>query len=565
MKTYKPIWPETTILWGAGATAELGMPATEQQGINIWKLAKNGTSLEERIKSIDLFSRDVQSVYNLLSTLGDKLESDLWEFSEEETNAARDLFPKVDAHEAKRRVIALRQNYDWDALKRIIEICPSVEGKGPFMNDLFNILDMHILSGQGFYTKQTKQAEQASDSDERFFIQNYRLRPARNCLVMLINLQIYCAYHKTIQERPEKFEPYIEFAETLAILMREEGLRFAEKEQSLAERQFYLFSYSVISMNFDPILLWLIFNAHKTENDRPPHIGTPARPMKLFHDMGHFMGVRRVDDKERTPRVWYPFNEAVAQRLNDPEHTCDRISRLGKFYFPHGCCCWRECPNCGKLTVHLGDEWGYRSKSLFPATLIPSLKRSENRSKEEEQADERGIPDGVQCAYCGTITRTQDIPMIMQSSFKGNYPPFLEEIHRDLKVCLENTNHIVLMGYSLPPDDVVWRSILATRKSQGKDVYCSVVVGYQGEKAWLSGEQLEEYVTNHEGKKDAADYGVPTIKAAFDIFEKPFVRAYTGGIPQVWGCGSEVKQRVLDLLYPTTTNIKSFSNEGVTR
>ncbi|MBE1555394.1 hypothetical protein H4683_002499 [Filibacter limicola] len=101
----------------------------------------------------------------------------------------------------------------------------------------------------------------------------------------------------------------------------------------MKDRDFYLFSYAVISMNWDPIFLWLIFNAHKELNDEcPPYIGDSPAPMKLFHDMAHFMAVRVIDGP--TPEAWFPMNETVVQRLNDPDHSTDRRIRIGKFYSP---------------------------------------------------------------------------------------------------------------------------------------------------------------------------------------------------------------------------------------
>ena len=544
MNSYKPYWPETTIFWGAGATASLGIPATEKQGLYIFLLADDRKkALKERLKDVPFFIDYVDEINDLLVDLGDNLESRLDDFDREQEEAAARLFPTLSLKESKKWVVHLRQTYDWDALKRIIQICPSEDGSNPFLVDLFNILDMHILSGQGFYTKNG-----GGKKGEPYFVANYRLRPAKNCLIMLINLQIFCTYQSTIEKSPEKIDPYILFAKALAELMQEEGIASGLKDY--ADREFYLFSYSVVSMNFDPLLLWFIFNAHKEANDNPPHIGIPAQPMKLFHDFGHFMGVRRVGPGF-DPGVWYPFNETVAQRINDSDHVCGRIGRLGKFYFPHGCCCWRECANCGKLTVHFGDEWDYRSSSLFPSPVIPALKKNRYRSAEEQRAEEKGIPDGVQCAYCGTITLAADTPMIMQSNYKGSHPPYIEEIHRDLKVCLENANHIVLLGYSLPKDDVVWRSVLATRKSREQNVHCSVVVGFKGDDEWLEGAKLEAYVADIKKNKHPCEwdsYGISVIDAAIEIFDRPNVRAYTHGIPEVWINGSDVAEQTKKLL-----------------
>ena len=49
----------------------------------------------------------------------------------------------------------------------------------------------------------------------------------------------------------------------------------------------------------------------------------------------------------------------------------------------------------------------------------------------------------------------------------------------------------------------------------------------------------------------SADYGINAIDAAIAVFGEKNVRAYTGGIPQVWLSGNSLdKDKVKDLLYP---------------
>lgn len=49
----------------------------------------------------------------------------------------------------RRRIIDLRLTYDWPALKSVVSICPG-SATGKFrLNDLFNLLDMHIPPGFG--------------------------------------------------------------------------------------------------------------------------------------------------------------------------------------------------------------------------------------------------------------------------------------------------------------------------------------------------------------------------------------------------------------------------------
>lgn len=64
----------------------------------------------------------------------------------------------------------------------------------------------------------------------------------------------------------------------------------------------------------------------------------------------------------------------------------------------------------------------------------------------------------------------------MQSSFKARPPSFIEEIQRDLRATTMQADHIIFMGYSLPPDDVTYRAFFSARRQKGgKDVHCTVV------------------------------------------------------------------------------------------
>ena len=113
--------------------------------------------------------------------------------------------------------------------------------------------------------------------------------------------------------------------------MQKEGLRFATENAELAERSYYLFSYSLVSMNWDPFLLWLVFNAHNEANHdwSGVSVGHPSRPQKLFNDLAYMVAARKVDDDDLD--IWYMMGEGTAQRLNDSKHLGDRYGNRGKF------------------------------------------------------------------------------------------------------------------------------------------------------------------------------------------------------------------------------------------
>ena len=119
----------------------------------------------------------------------------------------------------------------------------------------------------------------------------------------------------------------------------------------------------------------------------------------------------------------------------------------------------------------------------------------------------------------------------MQTSFKTAPPPFLKEIQREMRV-VQQADHIVLMGYSLPPDDVTYRAFLAARirrspegrKDAEDQVRCSVVGKEDGyDRRWLYPDELDT-------KRELPD----AVTHARDLLDGPNVRFFGGGIPQVF-------------------------------
>jgi len=132
------------------------------------------------------------------------------------------------------------------------------------------------------------------------------------------------------------------------------------------------------------------------------------------------------------------------------------------------------------------------------------------------------------------MTYAYNNTMVMQSAYKGSHTSFLEEIQRDAKVSLSGAKHIILLGYQLPPDDVIWRSAIVA-KQKNNAVYCSVVVGYMGEDRWLEGEELINYTEEKKEnlkKEEWAGWGINAIDAATAIFGKkmsePIPEEYRG-------------------------------------
>jgi hypothetical protein len=116
----------------------------------------------------------------------------------------------------------------------------------------------------------------------------------------------------------------------------------------------------------------------------------------------------------------------------------------------------------------------------------------------------------------------------MQSSFKPRPPSFIEEIERDLRATTMQADHIILMGYSLPTDDVTYRAFFSARSQRGRArrVLCTVVDKDVENPGWYGPTELERRLGSLKESSPA--------RAARDIFGPKNVRFYGGGIPEVF-------------------------------
>lgn len=549
---FSPLNSEVLVCIGAGATAALGMPQTAAQTDIFRKLGKDGPNLAE-ILGAYFEGKDLEVVtcfFHLLD--GSAHDSGNLEVSPQDIAHAKRIFGQDKAESVLRsRILELRRDYDWNALKQILKICPHNEENDNLIRDAYSIIDKKILAGQSIKVRAgTAQEESLSVS---------RLQGARNFLTLFINMLFAAAWFKITQgKNEEQFERYRRFVNTFGCLMQKEGMELHRRNYPLDRREFYLFSTSFISFNFEMVFPWILMNCHHQLN----HAGTyiASHPLKLWLDFGCEHRGRKRQGGQIVPTI--EFTETVASRENEDRHIGTPLNRTGKFYFAHGSSHWRECPNCGRMTFfNGGNKWEYKEKSLIPPLPIPLFTKIDSAvltEQEQKLREEKLHFDSLQCMHCGSETFAFSAPMIMQTLYKSTPTSFLEEIQRNVRVSLEKARHIILLGYQLPSDDVVWQQTFAeavrSRLGTGEKAYCSVVVGFEGENKWLYKRDLENFIQAHESRKNAEFYGIPAIKNAIAIFGKDQVRAYTGGIPQVFGTADE--RAVKELLYPTWVSWK---------
>jgi hypothetical protein len=533
---------KSLIFWGAGATAALGMRTTARQGKFIRLLANDQEPLNERITRAldgDDAERWHSPLSDLIVILGDSNKNyiDIDRIDDAQIEAMRRNWSINGTEEAKlrARIIELRLFYDWPALKSIVRICPAKDANKFRINDLFNVLDLHIPLGFGFGAPAEQDSGLADASSKDRFYDARRLAGARNALLMILMAMFHIDYRISLSTKHEVLEKYRDFALEIGHRALSHGTKLANGGNSLASPDFYQGDVGFVSLNYDPIGLWIQFIANRELNNSGtvPYIGTPAEPLHLYHDFGHLIPARGI---ERTDAgsPWYPLNEAAAQRLNEQKYPSGYRVRLTKFLFPHGCLCWRECPNCGKLSAYHGHQWQLQASGLFPPPPLRAFDPSPCPSwikGRERAAREEGRVDARACLHCGTLTYAHHTQALMQSSFKSQPPSFIQEIQRELRATIMTADHIIFMGYSLPPDDVEYRAIFSAcrrrqeeKREAGHAVHCTIVNKSPSHPGWYGPIEL----------KNLNFLKLSVVESARDIFGGDNIRFCGDGIPEVF-------------------------------
>ncbi len=569
----KPCHSETVLFIGAGASSKLNMPTTDEQADILYKLCEKERASEELIKArcFKNCKKDVVDLLNLLDYPGE----DLGHFTDEQKSIMASSFPDATPEEATARAVSLRRSFDWPALKHVARLLkgrqPSEDGKLPddYLQKVYDLMDVLLRENRGLTMLDTEEKE--------CFLSPERLRGGRECLIYLMNIMFACAWRELAgtTEGQDALQPYRQFADALAELMQDEAGNL--EAIPLDAPWYYLFSYSVLTTNFEPIFLWLIYQAHRKANrDSPVRVGNPGKKLQLMLDFPNTLAMRPLSDREHPEEgeldngLWYPVTSAVAQRVNDEKHQSDRVVRIGKYYFVHGSCNFRHCPRCGRLSLNLGDSWDENSPTLFPPGPTKAFSWGiKARTEAEEEAHRRGEYDAMECLFCGQMTHAQDNFMHVQTHFKGQSPSFIKEITDEALASLTSVRHVVLLGYRFPPDDTIWTSnfIAMLNQHRGQEAYCSVICGYDGSDDWKYGADLEAHLSRYSFGKNGDPHGIEPILNAINLFGKEHVRAYTGGIPQVFHHGD--KDWIREMLYPSTgpwkSKIQEFTPYGVVR
>lgn len=195
--------------------------------------------------------------------------------------------------------------------------------------------------------------------------------------------------------------------------------------------------------------------------------------------------------------------------MNKDEVLTDKVSIIGKFLFPHGAIGLRRCESCGKPSFNVNyavTEDKITDYNFINPTIIGKANLKQSYLDKEKEEWRNGNIDVVYCRWCHHETNSTDHTLIMQTLYKRQFPYFIQEIHMERKIYLEHAKHIIFLGYSLPADDTVYRTLLTSvlgerKKINDTHLVVTIIDIAEGLNSWIFDEEIKKYVNEFKNDK----------------------------------------------------------------
>ncbi len=312
------------------------------------------------------------------------------------------------------------ENYENDNLKKLYNILKGRFGEDNYgMNDVYNFIDDALGLQSGLYCKDEK-------------IDGAEVYKLKRDLICFIFDEFIKVMQKNRDKNEAEYEKHVDFFYRLA--KAELNAKAYGIKENGTDRQNYISSYSVINFNWDLYSIFAIKDAHKRLNHENGNFLACGRnpQLRMYTDFNCECATK-LDDKE----LWYPFTEGMAQVVNNgKKYDAPRRVVLTKVYYPHGLMNSFKCPKCARHSIYLGD-----------LDINEVINRLHYASEEEL----------YQCPYCGAKVKAKDFDVLIQSNFKMRNVYFEENRIRMYNE-LEGAKNLVFIGYSMPSDDVDYKT-----------------------------------------------------------------------------------------------------------
>ena len=290
---------------------------------------------------------------------------------------------------------------------------------------------------------------------------------------------------------------------------------------------------------------------------------------RMFMDFGFPVAALNLFKKSKDyKRIGFTPSESDAAFVNgmtkesyesDGKYKNNKLSRVAikliKLFGPHGFTNLRICPRCQNPFMFFTDSIGKldlkKLHHLYVSDPIPSEYDMNLASKYEylKNKYEAGKPDELDCPFCGHNVYFKHSFMEMQSVIKFPTAPAVSKVYYDYGNTYSETEHIVTLGYSFPPDDLIENIFLETmkvRKDDNDDMKLSYV-GFEADpelsrKTWYRFKEVYNYFerkyyeNKHRGKDDESNTDKTFLESLGNLrkaFKTDSIRFNFSGFPNI--------------------------------
>ncbi len=306
-------------------------------------------------------------------------------------------------------------------LQKLYSILNGSFGKDNYeISDVYNFIDNALGLQSGLYCKEEK-------------IDGTEVLKCKRDLICFIFDEFIKKMRENREQKDIEYQKHVDFFYKLA--KRELNAKADGIKQDGTNRDNFISDYSVINFNWDFYSIFAIKDAHERLNHENGIflVGDRNPQLRMYTDFNCECATKVKDNK----KLWYPFTEGMAQIVNDgKKYDTTRRVVLTKVYYPHGLMNLFKCPKCARHSIYFDD--------FHINSIINKLHYSEEKTL-------------YTCPYCGAEVSEKDFDVLIQSNFKTRNA-YLEENRIRMYNELEDAENLVFIGYSMPPDDVDYKT-----------------------------------------------------------------------------------------------------------
>lgn len=261
-----------------------------------------------------------------------------------------------------------------------------------------------------------------------------------------------------------------------------ETIKNPENLNVIIKRDLFVLPIEFLTFNWDPFLPFILIKANRYANKRM-EINTLRNDIlpQTYVDFTWNIPIVRLDkefNSRKQKEIWdeilisedtaYFVNKQTMKSWVYEETKIDSnlFLQLIKLYAVHGLFNIRFCPYCNQLfmimptkinNLNVATYEGLRD--LFLLDPIPSIHDMKIVSKKYKgtllyEAYKKGRPDELPCPNCGFPTYFEDTPLSIQTILKSDEIFFLRHLKNIVFNKLREYDHLIIIGYSFPEDDI---------------------------------------------------------------------------------------------------------------